>query len=174
MRELYIRVMDHRLANLIGALGTALHDSQVAQVTEPGLTATEASAINRVGQIPGCSITDLRMGLGISQPGTVRVVDTLVRRDLVVRAAGRDGRTVALHLTEPGRAMWEEVIERRRAFLATALEAVPTRDLPALERAVSAVLSALTDGAEQAEHICRLCDEANCPQVSCPVALAVS
>jgi MarR family transcriptional regulator, negative regulator of the multidrug operon emrRAB len=166
-------MMDHRLANLIGALGTALHDSQVAQVTEPGLTATEASALNRVGQIPGCSIANLRIGLGISQPGTVRVVNALVRRDLVTRAAGRDGRTVALHLTKQGRAAWEALVERRRALLSDALDAVPTRDRPALERAVTAVLTALTDDADEAEHICRLCDEASCPQVRCPVTLAV-
>ena len=165
--------MDSRLANLVGALGTALHDSQVAEVTAPGLTVTEASALNRVGQIPGCSITDLRIGLGISQPGTVRVVDQLVRRDLVMRTAGRDGRTVALQLTELGRDTWAALVERRRALLSAALESVPARDLPALERAVSAVLSALTDDVEQAEHICRLCDEASCPQATCPVTLAV-
>jgi MarR family transcriptional regulator, negative regulator of the multidrug operon emrRAB len=166
-------MMNSRLANLVGALGTALHDSQIAEVTAPGLTATEASALNRVGQIPGCSINDLRIGLGISQPGTVRVVDGLVRRDLVTRAAGRDGRTVALQLTELGRTTWEALVDRRRAMLADALAAVPQRDLPALERAVSAVLSALTGGPDEAEHICRLCDEASCPQASCPVTLAV-
>lgn len=165
--------MDSRLANLVGALGTALHDSQLAEVTAPGLTPTEASALNRVGQIPGCSLNDLRIGLGISQPGTVRVVNALVRRDLVTRTAGRDGRTVALRLTELGRTTWDALVERRRAMLSAALEAVPRRDLPALERAVSAVLSALTDDVEQAEHICRLCDEASCPQARCPVTLAV-
>nr|WP_239479307.1 MarR family winged helix-turn-helix transcriptional regulator [Lichenicola cladoniae] len=68
----------------------------------PGSSKTNAAVVI-IGHATGLSIDELRRVLGLSYPGTVRLVDRLVAAGLSVRSkALRDRRAVALVLTEAG------------------------------------------------------------------------
>lgn len=164
-----------RTANLLGALGIALADAQTAQLaSSSGLSPTDAAALNAVGLCPGCSIGAVRVVLGITHPGTVRTIDRLVAAGLVERRAGVDGRKVSLHLTADGEQAWQRQTEARQDLLERTLAQFPRAQRAEVERVASAILSALTGDEESAERICRLCDERRCPQVRCPVTLAIA
>lgn len=175
MRELYDWQMDNpRLLNLVGALGLSLADGQQRAVAvATGLAPTEAAALNFVGQTPGCSIESVRTALAITHPGTVRVIDRLAGRGLVERGAGADGRTRGLSLTTSGSAVWVRLNEARLAWLDAAIERLDRTARAQLESAVEDLLTVLTPGYDESEHMCRLCDLRVCPQDRCPITLAL-
>lgn len=162
--------MRSRTANLLGALGVALVDAQTQLLaTSP----TDAAALNAIGTVPGCSITDVRVTLGITHPGTVRTIDRLVAAGLVERGTGRDARTVGLHLTGEGERTWHDQSEARLGWLQRTVAKLTAEEQKDLERVASALLAVMTSDYESSERICRLCDESRCPQSRCPVTLAI-
>jgi MarR family transcriptional regulator, negative regulator of the multidrug operon emrRAB len=174
MTTTHNRVMSFRTANLVGALGIALADAQAQVLAESsGLSPTDAAAINAIGLVPGCSIVEVHVTLGITHPGAVRTIDRLAAGGLVERHAGVDRRTVALHLTEAGEEVWKRQSEARLRWLRHLIGRVPTAERAHVEPVVAALLSELTGDWESSERICRLCDERRCPQRRCPVTLAI-
>lgn len=158
-----------RLVNLFGALVTGAADRVHAAVREQtGLGGETTSALVAIGHAPGLSIDQLRRVLGLSHPGTVRLVDRLTSAGLAARStSARDRRLVALSLTSAGSAQRAAVHQRRRLVLEELVARVAESDRPALERAAEAVLTALPSDALSALAVCRLCDEASCPD--CPM-----
>jgi DNA-binding MarR family transcriptional regulator len=163
-----------RAANILGALGIALADTQTAQLAaSSGLAPTDAAALNAIGLVPGCSIATVRVALGITHPGTVRTIDRLVSAGLAERRGGVDGRTVGLHLTAEGEQVWLRQSAARLDRLEGIVAQLSRAERADVERVASAILAAVTGDAESAERICRLCDERRCPQDRCPVTLAI-
>jgi DNA-binding MarR family transcriptional regulator len=161
-----------RLANLLGALGLALTDDlREVVASASGLPPVEAAGLNAVGQAPGCTVRHVSTVLAVTHGGAVRVVDRLAAAGLVERRPGRDPRAVALHLTAAGLARWERQ-GAARARLTALVEALDERVREPLVGATEVLLGALTASPDQAEHVCRLCDQAACPQDRCPVTLA--
>jgi MarR family transcriptional regulator, negative regulator of the multidrug operon emrRAB len=162
-----------RTANLLGALGLALADSQSRILYEAsGLSVTDAAALNAVGQEPGRSIESVRVALGISHPGTVRTIDRLVAAGLVERSQGTDGRSVGLVPTELGRDLFRKQSKARSAWLRTLTSQLSEPEQAVLPRILEVLLDALTGDEADGEHICRMCLERVCPQAQCPVTLA--
>jgi geranyl diphosphate 2-C-methyltransferase len=95
---------ESRLANLLGALALGVHD-RLAEATQApaGRSGVTAAALAMVDQYPGSTVEELRRCLGISQPATVRTVDALQIRGLLVREPGADRRSLALRLTAAGK-----------------------------------------------------------------------
>src|SRR3954447_15264436 len=101
-----------RDANLVGALGVILTDV-LADATELVGGATPAAALVALnGTSAGGTIDALAGGGGLSHSGTVRLVDRLVREDLVERRRGADQRSAALVLTPAGRRAARRVLSR--------------------------------------------------------------
>jgi MarR family transcriptional regulator, negative regulator of the multidrug operon emrRAB len=164
-----------RTANLLGTLGLAIHDGQAEALSKAsGLTPVSAAALHAVGQEPGISIRATSVRLGLTHAGTVRVIDRLCDANLVERQGGPDGRTLALHLTRPGRAAWKRQLVARASWLNQCFDQAP----PHLQTQAAAVfdylLRALTTDEDQSERLCRLCDEESCPQDICPVTCALA
>ena len=165
---------NRRLANLVGALGLTLADGQHRVViAATGLAASEATALNFVGQTPGCSIESVRTALAISHPGTVRVIDRLADKGLIERRAGVDGRTRGLRLTPSGMDAWDRLNEARLVWLNTVIGRLGRTEQSQLESAVEDLLAVATPGYDESEHMCRMCDLRVCPQDRCPVTLAL-
>ena len=166
---------DDRTANLLGALALALTDA-LRQETEAQATlgAGAPAALVTIGIDPGGSIHTLAAVLGLSHSATVRLVDRLAADGLVERRAGADGRTLALHLTPPGRERRQQILDGRRRVLGDALAALSAPERDTLTRLTEILLSGLTQGRQHADHICRLCDEDVCPRETCPVEGAVT
>ncbi|CAB4552901.1 MAG: MarR family transcriptional regulator [Actinomycetes bacterium] len=163
-----------RTANLLGALGLALHDRVATVVAEAsGRSVVDSAAVNAVGHSPGASVGFVATVLGLTHAGAVRVIDRLERDGLLERRDGVDGRTLGLHLTPAGSRIWRRQLTARARLLDELVAGLPPRDRTALDGLLDQLLDALTTDVAGAEHTCRLCDERSCPQQACPVTLAV-
>jgi len=181
------RVVDARLANLLGALSTGLidgvHDatSTAAQIDE----AAAAALIALLDFSPRGSVQTLSQVIGLTHSGTVRLVDRLVKAGYVARIPGRDARSRLPILTATGTKVAKRVRIAREAAIAR-----PLLQLPAIERATltslcERLVSAITKQrlAQRAGGLtpaggalCRLCDFAACGRDRgiCPAAEAAA
>ena len=157
-----------KVENIVGALSLALSDDllQAAQSYAPA--SAPAAAIALVSHMPGMSINHLRSALGLSHPGAVRLVDRLVRDNLVQRSRSEsDGRAIALTLTEAGDAMCQSILSARQNAIARALASLNTTEREMLGRLAETMLRGILKGEEHAIEVCRLCNPAVC--TNCPV-----
>lgn len=169
-----------RAANLLGALALAVCDrlrsaTEEHGVTgEPGLTTSEAAALVTLAHYPGQPIVRLGATLGLTHSGAVRLADRMEAAGLVRRAASGRGRTLALHLTGPGRLAAERVLARRQAAVEHLADQLDPGDAAVLERVAGRLLAGLTTDRRSARRLCRLCDEPLCAAgPGCPVDQAV-
>ena len=171
MQHAYISCMDDdRLANLVGALALALTDAQAAAMAEAsGLSQSAAAAVMMLGTNDGITIEALSRILGLSHSATVRAVERLHADGLVARVERDDRREVGLGLTRAGGRLRRKLTEARFHALGQALAGLGAEDRKPLEALVSRLLDQVTGGRVEADHICRLCDEAVCTAATCPV-----
>ncbi len=167
MRRAYIAVVDHT-TNLLGALALAVTDRISASLKDTFDRSGEAAAaIVVLGYVPGLSLEPLRQVLGLSHPGTVRLIDRLEADALVERRKADDGRAVALHLTRKGGRLRQKLIDRRLETLEAALDGLTADERRTLGRLMARVLTNLPE-TEMAKHrICRLCSVPLCE--NCPI-----
>ncbi len=159
-----------RLQNFLGALATAVTDRLGAaneRLAEFGGEA--AAAVVQIGTVPNLTILMLSKALGLSHSATTRVVSKLALRGLVLKADGRDGREVALKLTDEGTALMERILVSRTAALSEFLSVLTKEEQLRLEDAFARMLGNAPRDEAEALRICRLCDERACPQDICPV-----
>lgn len=158
-----------RSENLLGALALAIADD-VARATDA--CAPEgghaAAALALIGHAPGMPIERLRRALGLSHPGTVRLVDRLQSHGLVRReSANGDGRAVALHLTDAGTQQRRRLLHERQGALHHALASLSPAEREILGGLVEKLLRSVLKDEAHAYAICRLCNDGVCRK--CPV-----
>jgi len=162
---------DIRVSNLLGAI--ALHvtgqvrDAVNGSVAHSGMT---ADAVVIIKDQPGSSMDWLGQALGLSQPGTVHLVNKLTGLGWVDKRPGADARSRALHLTATGHIAAADILAARQAVL----DELVARLSPEQQRHLSDIAARLlvpsaTDDLELA-HICRLCDRSCCSE--CPAHLS--
>lgn len=162
-----------RTANLLGALALALTDRMTEEAeTRAEHGAAAPAALVSVGVDPGLSVTALAHTVGLTHSAAVRLVDRLAADGLAERRAGADGRAVGVYLTRRGAVRRQAILSGRGNVLSDALAALPADDQDALTALVETLLGAMTRGRQQADYMCRLCDEDVCPAAICPVECA--
>lgn len=161
-------LMIDETANLLGAVALAvsdrIHETAREIVSHSGET---PAALVVIGYGTGPSNDALRRILGLSHPGTVRLVDRLVADGLVERRAGKDRRAVALHLTSKGAALREDLLAGRLRAVRPFVEPLDDPDQAALRDTLRAMLKALNPSDEERQALCRMCDNRVC--TSCPI-----
>ena len=160
--------MINRTANLLGVVGLAVADR---------IEETARDILNHAGETPaalvvigyGCgpSNDQLRRVLGLSHPGTVRLVDRLVADGLVERREGRDRRAIALHLSERGMALREELLKGRLAAIRPLLAPFTDAEQETLAALLHKLLSSMETTDMERRTLCRLCDDRVC--INCPI-----
>ncbi len=160
--------MTDRAANLLGAVGLAVADR---------IEAMARSILNHAGETPaalvvigyglGPSNDQLRRVLGLSHPGSVRLVDRLVADGLVERRQGRDRRAVALHLTARGAELRRELLHGRLAAIKPLLVSLTDNEQGVLTALLCKMLSSLETTDLERCTLCRLCDNTVC--TNCPI-----
>lgn len=157
-----------RTANLLGAFALLVHDQmEEALQDQLGKGRSAAAAILTIGTRPAGSIDALRRTLGLTHSATVRLVDGLIRENLVIKLPGPDGRSHALILSTKGEHRFSGLLKRRRAVLEGLLKKLSPTACQALRRALVKLLEHSADSRQQARHICRLCEHQSCRP--CPV-----
>jgi MarR family transcriptional regulator, negative regulator of the multidrug operon emrRAB len=160
--------MIDRTANLLGVVGLAVADR---------IEQTARDILNHAGETPaalvvigyglGPSNDQLRRVLGLSHPGSVRLVDRLVADGLVERRQGRDRRAIALHLTDRGDSLREELLAGRLASIRPLLSPLTGSEQAALAGLLHKMLASLDATDAQRCSLCRLCDDRVC--TDCPI-----
>jgi DNA-binding MarR family transcriptional regulator len=162
---------DARCANLLGAASVSVAEVvRVAVERVVGVGGAVPAALVTIDAYSGNSIEQLRAALGISQPGTVRLVDRLEREGWAQRRAGK-GRAVALVLTPAGRRVVKRLLAARDEALAEMLAPLEPSERGELMPLLEKLVAAQTHERADLEHLCRLCQRKVCED--CPVAGAL-
>lgn len=159
-----------RPANLLGAASLAVADAVRGAAEDAcGLGGAVPAALVTLDAYPGRSMEALRVALGISQPGVVRLVERMQQRGWIRRRP--QGRAVALSLTPAGREAAQRLLAARDEALARMLEPLDAAERAQLEPLLEKLLAAHTSERRDLERLCRLCHREACP--ACPVDLAL-
>lgn len=163
-----VQQMTNRTANLLGVVALAITDR---------IESTARGILSHAGETPaalivigygfGPSNDRLRRILGLSHPGTVRLVDRLVADGLVERRAGRDKRAIALYLTKRGKALREELLKGRLAAIRPLLASLTDAEQETFAALLHKMLSAMNPSDMERCTLCRLCDDRVCS--NCPI-----
>ena len=157
-----------RTANLLGVVGLAVADRIQETAREILSHSGETpAAVVVIGYGFGPSNDQLRRTLGLSHPGTVRLVDRLVADGLVERRKARDRRAVALHLTEAGMSLREKLLKGRLAAIRPFLVPLNEAEQETLCELLHKLLSAMDTTDQERRTLCRLCDDRVC--TNCPI-----
>jgi len=161
--------------NLLGAFVVAVHDRMQQQAeAEISMSGQAAAALVTIGHNFGRSVDFLSGILQLSHSGCVRLVDKLVDQALVERRPGGDRRSVALYLTEAGQQCKRDVLRARREALNTVFDTLDGKGQEQLVGLMETMLKAITSCKDDADVICRLCEERSCAQARCPVTLGAA
>jgi DNA-binding MarR family transcriptional regulator len=137
----------------------------VAEVAPPGLGLRDFAAFTLIASHEGCSADWLWDRIGLTQSGTVRLIDRLERLGYVVRA--RQGRVLELSLTAAG----VELLERWNAARDRAghevLDELTPTERRRFNELLSTVLRRTARARADADTTCRLCNWPVCSE--CPV-----
>ena len=159
-----------RTANLLGALaGEVANRIERQGKVHPNETNSAVAALNVIGFYEGCSNGALSRALGLSHTATVRLVDKLELAGFVLSEIGTDKRSVALRLTDLGRQRTRTVIRERCMRLADVIDVLTAQQRRQLDDIAETLLKSMVTAARDADHICRLCDDAACSPSRCPV-----
>jgi DNA-binding MarR family transcriptional regulator len=157
--------------NVWTAWALRVHDGLTQAADRMGLDIRACTALTLIGTHDGCSADWLRRRVGLTQSGTVRLVDRLSALGLVARGA-RTGRLSSLSLTAEGRARLAQWIRYRDQAIG---DLVGSAEPAHLER-LTAVLAAMLEGEQrtrpEADAACRACDWPACG-TDCPVDRSV-
>lgn len=163
-----LRSMIDRTANLLGVVGLAVADrigDAARDILRHGGETPAALVV--IGYGSGLSNDQLRRVLGLSHPGSVRLVDRLVADGLVERRKGQDKRAIALHLSERGMALREDLLKERLAAIRPLLTPLTGVEQETLAALLHKMLSSMETTASERRTLCRLCDNRVC--TNCPI-----
>lgn len=167
-RRTYRFAMTNRTANLLGVVALAVTDRIEVMARDILSHAGETpAALVVIGYGTGPSNDRLRRILGLSHPGTVRLVDRLVADGLVERREGHDKRAIALYLTRRGKALREELLKGRLAAIRPLLAPLTGAEHDALAALLHKMLSSMETTSMERRTLCRLCDNRVCSD--CPI-----
>ncbi|HWC37534.1 MAG TPA: MarR family transcriptional regulator [Acidimicrobiales bacterium] len=160
-------------ANLLGALALAVSDRvSVAMADRSGRSESAAAALSAIDQfLDKPSIDRLSQVLGLSQSGTVRLVDRIEEQGLVQRGSGVDARTTTVQLTPAGRRVARGLQETRLEILEGFLQPLSGGERRALDALIGRVLVGMMREPGATRWTCRLCDLSACgrPAGHCPL-----
>ncbi len=165
-----------RAANLLGALALAVTDRCLeAAGQQTGHAESEAAALSAIDQfLDRPSIDRLSAVIGLSQSGTVRVVDRLEREGLVRRGPGGDRRVTSVTLTPDGRRVAYQIEAARLRLLEEVLAPLDEAERDALAGITGKLLVGMMREPGATRWTCRLCDLGACgrPTGHCPLEQA--
>lgn len=160
--------MTDRIANLLGVVGLDVaHRIEETARDIVGHAGETPAALIVVGHGTGPSNDQLRRVLGLSHPGTVRLVDRLVADGLVERRQGRDRRAIALYLSARGHAVREDLLKGRLAAIRPLLAPLTGLEQEQLGTLLHKMLSSMETTPAERRALCRLCDGRAC--TDCPI-----
>jgi DNA-binding MarR family transcriptional regulator len=161
----------HTADNVLTAWILSAHDALVAAADAAGASPRDLAVLTLVGSHPGCTGEWLRARVGLTQSGTVRLLDRLEQAGHLCRAP-RAGRQVALTLTAAGAAVVTAWLDARAAALAEVTKGLSSQRRDALVDVLTTALAGRDRARADADATCRGCDWPACGD-ACPVDRSV-
>ncbi len=110
-----------------------------------GLSVPQFRALLRVGRIPGISLGEVAGHLGLAPASTSTLVDGLVQRGLVMRAASSsDRRRVTLSLTPEGLAAVDSTTRETQKAISAALAQLTAEQIRSIRQGMAPLRAAFT------------------------------
>ena len=159
------------MSNVVTAWALSLHDELAVVAEDLGVGVRDIAAITLVASHPDVPVDWLRARIGLSQPGTVRLVDRLSAAGLIERAA-RAGRSVHLAITPAGRDLLRRWTGRRDQAVRRLTTGLTPAQEAQLAELLALTLSAPDRPRAEADQACRTCDWPACGD-DCPVDRSV-
>jgi DNA-binding MarR family transcriptional regulator len=163
-------------ANVLGALALVVSDqSAAAMAAGTELADSAASAISALSEfLDHPTLDELRMVVGLTPSGVVRLVDRLAAAGLISRGPGSDGRSRAIVLTERGQVVAAELKTARLAALQGMLGGLSPAEQQTLHTLLGRVMGTIVEQKSGGAWICRQCDLGACGRAAgeCPAQLA--
>ncbi|HEX2950773.1 MAG TPA: MarR family transcriptional regulator [Armatimonadota bacterium] len=148
-----------RLVELLGTYSSSVLIGRLLDETTDGeITPAQFDALAFIERHGGCSAKTLSEGLRISIPSSTRLVDRLVRKNLVNRCeSGVDRRLLNLTVTAEGESALRAVREAHITRLQHALESFEPAEREALLKLLERFLQASLSDIETVEDCCLRC-----------------
>jgi DNA-binding MarR family transcriptional regulator len=159
-------------SNVVTAWIATAQDRLAGGLAGLGLHPRELAALTLVRNHDGCSVEWLRARIGLTQSGSVRLVDRLVARGLLVRGAPV-GREVPLRVTPAAEAALDRWRQARDGIVEELLAGVPEAIRQSMVDGMAAALLTRRRNRVEADTSCRQCSWAECGD-DCPVDKSVS
>jgi DNA-binding MarR family transcriptional regulator len=159
------------ISNVVTAWALSLHDELEAVAEDLGIGVRDIAAITLVASHPEVPVDWLRARIGLSQPGTVRLLDRLSAAGLVRRSA-REGRTVHLAVTPAGHDLLAQWTRQRDQAVKRLTSGLTDGQQAKLAELMAVTLSTPDRPRAQADLTCRTCDWPACGD-DCPVDRSV-
>ena len=144
----------------------------IAKVIEPGLdepadeqlTQVQLSCLRFAMLHPESSVGDIAAGLLISDAAAAKLIDRLVRKNLLIREENStDRRVLKIILTKTSRKMLEEVNESEEKRFREILDRMKPEETQTLQNGLAAFLQAALETPEDIERVCLKCGWGHLP-----------
>ena len=159
------------MSNVVTAWALSLHDELAVVAEDLGVGVRDIAAITLVASHPEVPVDWLRARIGLSQPGTVRLLDRLSAAGLVRRSA-REGRTVHLAVTPAGQDLLARWTRQRDQAVHRLTSGLTGKQQAELAELMALTLSTTDRARADADQACRTCDWPACGN-DCPVDRSV-
>ncbi len=156
-----VKVVDGLLKNLLILARTVDHllegEAVKAAVSEH-LSESKVHILRLLGSRGSQTSSQIARFLGVSKPAVTQLVDSMVRRRLVVRrTAKHDRREVDLHLTDRGMAAFDAVRREQRHVLRRATKQAAVPNANQWNATLEQIIDALVEAGDAFEHFCLQC-----------------
>ena len=122
------------------------------------ITLSQLQALTHVAERGKCSVGALAERLGVTHPAAVKVVDKLLRKELVTRAvAAEDHRQSDIRITETGRRLVNSIRQERTHRLEHVLDRMTPEERQALIQGLQAFVTAALRDEGALDQLCRSC-----------------
>lgn len=137
------------------------------ELAKQDLTQVQLSCIRFTHHHPEASVGTIADGLGVSAAAAAKLIDRLVKKDLLTREVDpQDRRVLKIKVTPEGQKLLKSICSLETEFFTTILKRMPPDSLEALERGIVNFLKAALENPEQVDEICLKCGwshDLDCP-----------
>lgn len=165
--------MQSNTVNILSAwLNLGAGEAERRVVDAIGLPERGLAALVLIDSHPGCSVDWLYRRLGITQSGTVRLLDRLQSSELITRHRPGGQREVEITISAAGCSVLARGVAARASAMQQLLSPLSEQERDHLIALIARSLSEQSRERRCADTLCRLCDWSACTE-KCPVDASV-
>ncbi|WP_253805451.1 bifunctional helix-turn-helix transcriptional regulator/GNAT family N-acetyltransferase [Fictibacillus arsenicus] len=141
-----IRNFNRYYASVLGKIDQEIYNQS--------FTLTEARVITEIHLKNGCTATDVRENLGIDRGYMSRIIQRLEDENITIKNQSlEDKRQYSLYLTEYGKQVYNDLVERANHGVEKMIENVPKQELTKLVTSMGAIKSIYTQETSSQKEI---------------------